>query len=177
MSAVLEQGNRLFGDEEDGDIVVPPTTFARDTVEWMEFSETGLTYEELGKPTLWRVTIFPKQPKKMSKGGIALPSLVQNVEAHMNYIGQVVALGPLAGKSEKFENPEWVLKNSGKHPDPEIWDRDVPRYLWDIKVGDWVIYGRFSGQKTEYKGVLLLTCNDDDIMEKIDSPEHFKVYL
>ena len=170
MSAVLEDTKRIFGDDgEPGDEFVPPQTFVREQIDWMDFAETGLTYEELGKPTLWRVTIFPKQPKRVSKGGIMLPVSAQDAERYLNNIGQVVALGPLAGRSEKFESPDFA---DGFPGDTKI----TPRYLWDIKVGDWVIYGRFSGQKTEYKGTLLITCNDDDIIEKIESPEHYRVY-
>lgn len=173
MSSVLEMSSRILGDDgEQGNEFVPPQTFVRESLGWMDFSETGLTFEELGQPTLWRVKIFPKQPKKMSAGGIALPEQAQGVESMLNYIGQVVALGPLAGKSEKFQNP-----NFGPRPDGGYDYPNDHRYFWDIKVGDWVIYGRFSGQKTEYKGVLLVTCNDDDIMEKIASPEYYKVYV
>ena len=161
---VQTEVTRIFGDDgEAGDEFVPPQTFVREQIDWMDFAETGLTYKELGKPTLWRVTIFPKQPKRVSKGGIMLPVSAQDAERYLNNIGQVVALGPLAGRSEKFQDPRW-------------WVRLWRRFTWNIKVGDWVIYGRFSGQKTEYKGTLLITCNDDDIIEKIESPEHYRVY-
>lgn len=172
--------------------IIAPTTVGREILEWMDFKETGLTLDELPRPTLWRVLIFPKQPKKMSAGGIALPGSVQSIEKLLNNIGQVVALGPLAGKSPKFENPDWLA------PPPtlkavfdgmmegESWEQVerkmapapvVPRYLWDVKVGDWVIYGKYSGQHTEYKSTALLMCNDDDITQVITSPEGFKVFV
>ena len=108
------------------------------------------------KPLLWRVLICPVQPRTMSKGGIALPGAVQDGEEHLNYIGRVVSMGPLAGKSAKFE------LGGG--------------YAWDIKQGDIVTYGRYAGQRMEWKGVKLLAVNDDEIVAVVDSFESFRIY-
>lgn len=172
---------------------VAPTVFSREFSEYLTFDDTGLTIEELPKQTLWRVLVMPKQPKKMSAGGIALPDQLQEVEMHLNYIGQVVSMGPLAGKSEKFLNPDWgktssdalkefhaMLMEGGdwaefekrRKPEP-----NVPRYLWDVKVGDWVIYGKYAGQTKTYKGVRFLTVNDDEITDVIKSPDGYRVYV
>lgn len=152
-------------DSAVADVREAPTVFGREITEWVTFADTGLTHDELPQPTLWRVLVLPKQPKLMSRGGIALPMQAQEVEMHLNYIGQVVAMGPLAGKSPKFENPDW---NSTP---------GVPRYLWNVKVGDWVIYGRYAGQIKQYKGVRFLTVNDDEITDVIRSPDGFRVYV
>lgn len=119
------------------------------------------------KPLLWRVLVCPVQPRKMSKGGIALPDAVQDGEEHLNYIGRVVSMGPLAGKSEKFENPNWV-PSQGTSPGG--------KYLWDVKEGDIVVYGRYAGQRMEWKGVKLLEVNDDEVLAVVDSMEAFRVY-
>ena len=142
-----------------------PTMFERSMTS-MDFKDTGLTLEELPDPTLWRVLILPRQPKKMSAGGIALVTESQDAEMHLNYIGQVIKLGPLAGKSEKFQNPDWKPALS------------VPRYLWDVKVGDWVVFGRYSGQVITYRGFRFLTVNDDGITNVIArNPELYKVWI
>ena len=143
------------------------------------------------KPLLWRVLICPVQPRKLSKGGIALPESAQDAETHLNYIGRVVAVGPLAGKSEKFENPamsaplgmkalyegmmegyDWPTMEQ-KHPGGM---NDAPRYLWSVKEGDIVVYGRFAGQRMEWHGVRLLMANDDEILGVVDSLEGFRIY-
>lgn len=116
------------------------------------------------KPLLWRVLVCPVQPRKLSKGGIALPDAVQDGEEHLNYIGRVVSLGPLAGKSAKFENP-----NYQQAP-------DTRQYLWDVKEGDCVVYGRYAGQRMEWKGVKLVEVNDDEILAVADSIESFRIY-
>ena len=105
----------------------------------------------------------------MSKGGIALPDAAMDGEAHLNYIGRVVALGPLAGKSEKFQNPYWDPLDDG--------EAIARRYLWDVKEGDWVVFSRYAGQRKEFNGVKLLTVNDDEILDVIDGPEGFRIYV
>ena len=125
------------------------------------------------KPLLWRVLICPVQPREMSKGGIALPDAVQDGEAHLNYIGRVVSMGPLAGKSAKFENPRFEIEdyNHGKHGGPA-----PVRYLWSVKEGDIVVYGRYAGQRMEWRQIKLLEVNDDEILAVVDSMESFRVY-
>lgn len=161
-----------FDDVDEGNEFTPPETFARDNLEFMAFEDTGLKHEDLFSPTTWRVLIFPKQPKKMTAGGIALPDQVQDVEKHLTYIGQVVAMGPLAGKNERFQNPDWDdVKDS-----PSLRHR-VPSYLWNVKVGDWVCYGRHAGMHCEFRGFKFLLVNDDDITAVLKGPEGFRVYL
>lgn len=139
-----------------------------DQSEWMNSEDAKIDLKKLKaavRPLLWRVLVVPVQPRSMSKGGIALPDAAMDGEAHMNYIGRVVALGPLAGKSEKFANPEWTEKSK------------APRYLWDVKEGDWVVFSRYAGQRKEFNGVKLLTVNDDEILDVIDGPEGFRIYV
>ena len=120
------------------------------------FANTDDTEIDLGairkaiKPLLWRVLICPVQPRKLSKGGIALPDAVQDGEEHLNYIGRVVSLGPLAGD-------KWAGK-------------------WAVKEGDCVVYGRYAGQRMEWKGVKLVEVNDDEILAVVDSIESFRIY-
>jgi len=143
---------------DSDDVVVAPTVFARETLDWVTFEETGIKREELGTPSLWHVLVMPKQPKKMSAGGIALPAQAQEVERHQNYIGQVVSMGPLAGLSDKFKDPR------GTHQ-------------WNVKIGDWVIYGRYAGMHKQFKDVQFLTINDDDITDIIPSPNGWKIHV
>lgn len=167
---------RIVGDAEGADEFTPPQMFARETLEYMTFEETGLKLEDLPTPMLWNVLILPKQPKKVSKGGIELPTMAQDVEQYLNYIGQVVALGPLAGKSEKFLNPEWVEYNRGHWPDP---NKPAPeqQYLWNVKVGDWVTFGKYAGMTIECRGVKFMNLNDDMITGIIKDPAAFTIYI
>lgn len=173
----------------EGDEFTPPQMFAREgALDVVDFKETGIDISEVITPTLWNVIIFPKQPRKMSAGGIALPETAQDVERYLNYIGQVVAMGPLAGKSEKFLNPDWVKWReeggvSGLRSKDANGERDYiplpvpPQYLWDVKVGDWVTFGKYSGMNFEAKGYRFMNVNDDMITGVIKNPADFRVHV
>lgn len=106
------------------------------------------------EPVLWRLLVVPVQPRRQSKGGIVLPDETREAEEHLSYIGKVIALGPMAGKK-----PEW------------------PEGAYDVKVGDWILFGRYSGQKIEYQGVKFLFLDDDNVLGKCSGPEGFRIYV
>ncbi len=108
-------------------------------------------------PRLWRMLIRPKSPRSVSRGGIVIASLAKDAEAHLQYIGQVVAMGPLAGKSEKFVA-------DGQN-------------VYGVQVGDWVAYGRYAGQRLVHRGLRLLVINDDEVLCKVSNPDALKVYV
>lgn len=147
---------------------------ARPNDAWLNDQDVEIP-KGLPEPTLWRVLVMPVQPRRKSRGthgvSIALPDTTQDSEGYLNYIGRVLKLGPLAGKNEKFENPEWrAVKDS-----PALSSR-TPQYLWGVKEGDWVIYGRYAGQRMEYEGVKLVMTNDDEIIGTIADPSGFRIY-
>lgn len=117
--------------------------------------------EGMPSAELWRVLVMPMQPRRMSRGEggaqIALPTMVADAEQHLNYIGLVVDMGPLAGKHEKFTH------EGANH--------------YRVKEGDWVIYGRYSGQKIEFRGVKLVMVNDDEILGIVKDREGFRVHV
>lgn len=125
--------------------------------ESVELSEEFLA--ELPVPLYWRLMVMPIRPQKMSKGGIALPMESMEVQKYLNYMGRVVALGPLAGASERLGGTG-LLRPAG-----------FPA------VGDHIIYGRYAGQPMTYKGVKLLTINDDEILAVVPNPDTLRVYI
>jgi chaperonin GroES len=110
--------------------------------------------EGIPEPQLWRMLVAPVRPRRESKGGIILAEETVDAQDILTYLGKVVKCGPLVGKK-----PEW------------------PAGSYDIKPGDWVVFGRYAGQKFEFKGVKLLLIDDDAIMAKADGPDGFKVYI
>lgn len=105
-------------------------------------------------PSLWRILIAPRRPKKVSKGGLIIAQAARDAENHLNYVGQVIALGPLAYKSDLFNDV-----------------KDLP------KVGDWVLYARYAGQPILYRGFRFLLANDKEVLARIDDPEALTVYV
>lgn len=106
------------------------------------------------RAALWRVVVMPVRPRKMSKGGIALPSQAQDAQAHLNYVGRVASVGPGAWKDPRFE---------GMGPFP--------------KEGDYIVYGRYAGQPMTYRGVKFITINDDEWLVTVDDPEALTIYV
>jgi co-chaperonin GroES (HSP10) len=151
---------------------VVPTIPTRTISLYEAFADTGLILEELPDPTLWRCLIFPKQAKKQTESGLVLAQSAAEAEDTLNYIGQVIKLGPLAGRNKQYDNPDWNPRYDELEPE----DRPQ-RWLWDIKPMDWVLFGKFAGLQIEYKGQILKLLNDDEIVAKIDKPDNYKVYL
>ena len=158
--------------ESSDDVEIPeavvPTIPTRTISLYESFEDTGLCLDELPDPTLWRVLIFPKQAKKKTETGILLSQSATEAEDTLNYIGQVLKVGPLAGQNDQYKNP-WYREEGA--------DFQRNRFLWGIKPMDWVLIGKFAGLQVEYKGQILKLLNDDEIIAKIDKPDYYKVYL
>jgi co-chaperonin GroES (HSP10) len=154
-------------DDYNIDHAANPTMPMRTMSEYETFADTGFKLEELPEPNLWRCLIFPKQAKKQTESGIVLAKESTDAEEALQYIGQVIKIGPLAGRNKQYENPDY--KETKMITQPERW-------LWNIKPMDWVLFGKFAGLQIDYKGQVLKLLNDDDIIAKIDSPDNYKVY-
>ncbi|MBZ0203973.1 MAG: co-chaperone GroES [Ignavibacteria bacterium] len=87
------------------------------------------------KPLGDRVIVKPKAPEEKTKGGIILPDTAQ--EKPME--GEVVAVG--AGKAD----------DNGK------------RIAMDLKVGDKVLYGKYSGTEVKLNDEEFLIMRESDV--------------
>jgi len=152
-------------DDVDIPEATPPQLASRVFSKYATFDDTGLTLEELPEPTLWRVLILPLQAKLKTDSGIILAQAATEAEKQLQYIGQVLRVGVIAGKSEKLENPT--------HDRSTL----IEKYPFNVKPLEWIMYGRYAGLRITYKGILLLLVNDDEIIAKITSPDHYEVYL
>lgn len=111
-------------------------------------------------PIGWRVLVRPFEPPKTTAGGIELPEEARESEEHLTYVGQIVAMG-----SECYK----IVTRSGI---------DMSKIDPKPKVGDWVMYGTYGGQKIITKsGVKYLMMNDDGIMGIVPDPSAFRAYL
>ncbi len=132
--------------------------------EWGTESDAALPenfFEELPRPLYWRVLVMPIKPKKVSKGGIVIPLEAQEAQQYLNYMGKVVALGDMAGKSDKLG-----ARGDGVGVAPGF-----------PKPGEFIVYGRYAGQRVTYKGVKLLWINDDEILGTVPNPDTLQVHL
>ena len=119
-----------------------------DNSDWVtDENEVKIDMNSLPELPGFHILVQPVSIKKKTKGGIILPDKVKDDIAYLTTVGKVLKLGDLAYKdTEKFPNGQWC------------------------KSGDYVCYGKFSGQKFVYKGVKLLLLFDDQIIMKVSEP-------
>jgi chaperonin GroES len=87
------------------------------------------------KPLADRVIIKPAAAEERTKGGIILPDTAKEKPV----VGEVVAVGP--GK----------ISDDGK------------KVTMEVKVGDKVLYGKYSGTEVTYEGEEYLIMREADI--------------
>jgi co-chaperonin GroES (HSP10) len=87
----------------------------------------------------YHILVRPVSIKSETKGGIILPDSTKQDMAYLTTVGRVLVVGGLAYADDKFKGRAWC------------------------KAGDYVCYGKHSGNKFFYKGVQLLLLFDDDI--------------
>lgn len=107
------------------------------------------------KPVLWFILIRERPVEDVTKGGVFLTDQVQFAKEMLAYYGEVVAMGPLCYKHSKFSG-------GGSQ----------------CKVGDWVIVGRYAGQKMKSKktGEVFRMITDDMVMGVTTDPDDLLVY-
>jgi len=102
----------------------------------------------LPKPVGYRILVRPYQPKQKTKGGLYLTEKTLETQQLTTVVGLVVKMGDLCYKDkEKFPTGPWC------------------------ELGQFVVYGRYSGArfKTKYGEHRIL--NDDEIIGTINKPE------
>ena len=96
----------------------------------------------------FHILVRPISVKEKTKGGLYLPDSVQNDIAYLTTVGKVLVVGADAYiDQDKFPNGPWC------------------------REGDYVCYGKHSGQKFFYKGVKLILLYDDQISMVVDNPK------
>jgi len=115
----------------------------------------------LPSPVGWKVLVRPRQAKKVSAGGIVLAQETRDAEEAMVYIGQVLALGEAAFTA----TTQGGIDMSGFEVKP--------------KVGDWVLYATFAGQKFKVKGddSVILLLNDTEIQAVVENPDDYYAWV
>jgi chaperonin GroES len=104
--------------------------------------------ERLPQPTGYRVLIIPYYPSEKTKGGIIVPDAVRERESFATVAAYVVKLGPDAyADTQKFPNGPWC------------------------KEKDWVLIGRYSGNRFKVEGLEVRIINDDNIIATILDPK------
>lgn len=100
----------------------------------------------LPEPVGWRILVRPMQPREKTEGGVIVPDQARDNQAKIQTVGRILAVGPQAWSREDMGGP-WA------------------------KVGDYVLFGKWAGQRFECDGVKLVILNDDEITAVVPKPE------
>ena len=103
--------------------------------------------DRLPQPTGYRILVIPYYPKEKTKGGIYIPDATRERESFATVVAYVVKMGPDAYKDEdKFPNGAYCSEK------------------------EWVLMGRYAGNRFKVEGLELRLINDDNIIAKILDP-------
>ena len=117
------------------------------------------------RPAGWRILVEEPVPAETSKSGlIHLASVSKDAAAHMNYVGRVVAMGEHCFKHRKFQMFDLETQE------------DRPGSPW-CKVGDWIVFGRYAGQKIRFNDKSYRFVDDDNVLAVTADPEAFLIYV
>jgi co-chaperonin GroES (HSP10) len=112
------------------------------------------TQEEVPDPDVlpivpgYHILVRPVSVKTATKGGIILPDSTKQDISYLTTVGKVLRVGKDAYQdSNRYPNGAWCQE------------------------GDYVCYGKHSGQKFMYKGVRLILLLDDQISMVVQDPK------
>jgi len=105
------------------------------------------TLDRLPQPTGYRLLVIPYYPKEKTKGGIYIPDATRERESFATVVAYVVKMGPDAYQdAQKFPNGAYCSEK------------------------EWVLMGRYAGNRFKVEGLELRLINDDNIIAKILDP-------
>ena len=103
--------------------------------------------DRLPQPTGYRLLVIPYYPKEKTKGGVYIPDATRDRESFATVVAYVVKIGPDAYKdADKFPTGAYCSEK------------------------EWVLMGRYAGNRFKVEGLELRLINDDNIIAKILDP-------
>ena len=101
----------------------------------------------LPQPTGWRILVLPFKMEEKTKGGLIMNETTLEKQQVGSQVGNVLAMGPESYTGKRFEK-------SGP---------------W-CKLGDWVVFARYSGSRIQIEGGEVRLLNDDEILATVKDP-------
>jgi len=103
---------------------------------------------KLPQPTGWRLLVLPFKMNEKTKGGVIINESTLERQQVASQCGNVLAMG-----SECYKDKE-----------------RYPTGPW-CKVGDWVVFARYSGSRINIEGGEVRLLNEDEILATVEDPE------
>ena len=104
--------------------------------------------DKLPQPTGWRILVLPFKMNEKTKGGVIMNESTLERQQVASQCGNVLAMG-----SECYKDKE-----------------RYPTGPW-CKVGDWVVFARYSGSRINIEGGEVRLLNEDEILATVKDPE------
>ena len=101
----------------------------------------------LPQPTGWRILVLPFKMDEKTKGGLIMNESTLEKQQVGSQVGNVLAMGPESYTGKRFEK-------SGP---------------W-CKLGDWVVFARYSGSRIQIEGGEVRLLNDDEVLAIVKDP-------
>jgi len=102
---------------------------------------------KLPKPTGWRILVLPFKMGEKTKGGVLLGQETLDRQQVASQCGNVIAMGDSCYKDkERYPSGPWC------------------------KVGDWVVFARYSGSRIDNEGGEVRLLNEDEILATVQDP-------
>lgn len=101
-------------------------------------------------PIGYKVLVMPYGGPETTDGGIIIPDEVKDVQKFGSMVAYVVMLGPMAFTGDKFGGVPWFAQ------------------------GDWVMIGKYNGNRFMYEGVEMRLINDDEFIATVADPTKVK---
>lgn len=116
---------------------------------------------QIPTPLFFRVVVVKMAPKKQSAGGIVFSDTTKEAEDYAIFVGKVLRLGSMAFK--------------GKMPSNGL---DMSEESNAPKEGDYVLFGKYAGQKIELQsGATLILLSDDELTGTTNDPSAYRMYI
>ena len=103
-------------------------------------------------PSGWKILIKPYKVEEKTAGGIILPDEVKTANQYGAVCAQVIKMGDLVYTGDKF------ISKSGKGD--KSW----------CNLEDWIMIGKFAGNKFTVEGEEYRLINDDDVLATVPDP-------
>jgi co-chaperonin GroES (HSP10) len=117
--------------------------------EWIDVMDDAVTLDNLPEIPGFHILVRPFSVKEKTKSGIFIPDSIKDDISYLTTVGQVIVVGDLAYEDlNKFPKGPWC------------------------EEGDFVCYGKHTGQKLFYQGQRFILLFDDQILMKVASPTH-----
>ncbi len=103
---------------------------------------------KLPQPTGWRLLVLPFKMNEKTKGGVIINESTLERQQVASQCGNVLAMGPQCYQDkERYPEGPWC------------------------KVGDWVVFARYSGSRINIEGGEVRMLNDDEVLATVENPE------